>query len=168
MLFHENIALVVATLLGPCLSNCFVLAVEERQSPSFHHIRTSSKRLSSESAHPQIKRRPATTHSKRQCTTCQFPQHSWKTFPVSFHSGRPDTHGPTGLEWLPEDLEALARYPLVTLEKWHGSKAFSTDLCQQTGKCSTPSNVFYWEQDAWISAARQLKAKNPNISVAVW
>jgi hypothetical protein len=108
------------------------------------------------------------SNARRSCTTCQFPKHSWDTFPVSFHSGRPNTHGPTGLEWLPEDLEALARYPLVTIEKWHGSQAFSTDICQNTGDCQTPSNVFYWEQDAWISAAKQLKAKNSNISIAVW
>lgn len=102
------------------------------------------------------------------CKTCQFPHHSWETFPVSFHCGRWDTYGPTGLEWLPEDLAALARYPLVTLEKWQGSHAFSTDICEQTGNCSKPSNVFYWELDAWISAAKQLKVVNPNISVAVW
>jgi hypothetical protein len=65
-------------------------------------------------------------------------------------------------------LIALSRYPLVTIEKWHGSLAFSTDLCENTGKCDKPSNIFYWEEDAWISAAKQLKAINPNISIAVW
>lgn len=112
----------------------------------------------------------SSSHQRQQqfCTTCKFPKHSWDTFPVSFHSGRPDTHGPTGLEWLPEDLEALSRYPLITLEKWHGSLAFSTDRCKQSGKCDSPSNIFYWEQDAWVAAATQLKAQNPDISIAVW
>lgn len=109
---------------------------------------------------PKQKRRPS-------CTTCHFPQHSWETFPVSFHASRSNTYGPTGLEWLPEDLEALARYPLVTIEKWHGSEAFSTNVCNMTGNCKT-TNVFAWEEDAWIAAARQIKGINPNISVAVW
>jgi hypothetical protein len=105
---------------------------------------------------------------QRTCTTCRFPKHSWDTIPVSFHSGRPDTYGPTGLEWLPEDLNALSRYPLITIEKWHGTKAFSTNVCKQTGNCNKPSNIFVWEQDAWIFAAKQLKEMNPNVSIAVW
>jgi hypothetical protein len=113
------------------------------------------------------------THSKRRqrhppsCTTCRFPQHSWDTFPVSFHASRPNTYGPTGLEWLPDDLVALARYPLITIEKWHGSEAYSTTVCNTTGNCNK-TNVFVWEEDAWIAAAQQIKDINPNISIAVW
>ena len=102
------------------------------------------------------------------CSTCRGPIHSWRTFPVSFHCSRPNTRGPTGLEWLPEDLEALGRYPLITLEKWHATAAFSTDICQQTGNCESSGNVFAWLQDAWVSAAQQIKEKYPNTSVAVW
>jgi hypothetical protein len=143
------------TLYTSVLFQTIPVLASERRNESFSSLRKSL----------QAHNKP---HKPQTCTTCKFPNHSWDTFPVSFHSGRPNTYGPTGLEWLPEDLEALARYPLVTIEKWHGSEAFSTDICQNRGECQTPSNVFYWEQDAWIFAAKQLKAKNPNISIAVW
>ena len=111
------------------------------------------------------------------------PIHSWDTVPVSFHGCRPNTRGPTGLEFLPEDLEALKRYRLITIEKWQGTNAFSTDVCRQEhpvgnfpvnkdpcedSSSSAKSNVFYWEDDAWISAAKQIKAVNPTASIAVW
>jgi hypothetical protein len=149
------------TLYTSCLfQNISVVLASKRETKSL------SLRLSRQTYNKSSNSQ--SSHVRHFCTTCQFPQHSWDTFPVSFHSGRPNTYGPTGLEWLPEDLEAIVRYPLVTLEKWHGSKAFSTDICQRRGDCQTPSNVFYWEQDAWLSAAKQLKSKNPNISIAVW
>lgn len=112
--------------------------------------------------------------------------HSWDTVPVSFHGSRLDTRGPTGLEFLPEDLEALKRYPLITLEKWQGTQAFSTDLCHSLhnndgintneipfdedpcANSSNISNIFYWEDEAWISAAKQIKAVHPTASIAVW
>ncbi|KAG7353605.1 glycosyl hydrolase family 15-related protein [Nitzschia inconspicua] len=153
--------LVFAFFVALVLHQLLVLAVDRDVRPS----RSLRQKFGVKSKDSQQKSR---TQGQRHCTTCQFPKHSWDTFPVSFHSGRPNTYGPTGLEWLPEDLEALSRYPLITLEKWHGSQAFSTNVCNQTGNCNAPSNIFYWEQDAWVSAATQLKAKNPNISVAVW
>jgi hypothetical protein len=87
------------------------------------------------------------------------------------------------LEFLPEDLEALKRYRLITIEKWQGTNAFSTDVCREEhpvgnfpvnkdpcedSSSSAKSNVFYWEDDAWISAAKQIKAVNPTASIAVW
>ena len=93
------------------------------------------------------------------CETCKGPVHSWKTFPVSFHCGRINTRGPTGLEFHPEDIATMAKFPLVTLEKWQASSAFST---------TSDSPVFYWEEDAWIAAARQIKQASPNTSVAAW
>jgi hypothetical protein len=124
-----------------------------------------------------------TSGSEEKCI--RGPIHSWETVPVSFHASRIDTRGPTGLEFLPEDLEALRRYPLITLEKWQGGNAFSTDLCQQQhnnrthrhtrssrgdSSCdaSSDANIFYWEDEAWISAAKQIKAVHPTASIAVW
>jgi len=96
----------------------------------------------------------------QHCTTCKGPVHSWDTFPVSFHSARLNTKGPTGLEFSAKDLATIAKFPLVTLEKWQGVTAHSTN--------NSSSGVFFWEEDAWISAARQIKAVSPNTSVAVW
>lgn len=110
----------------------------------------------------------AASSSSPQCQSCRGPVHSWDTFPVSFHSSRPNTHGPTGLELSAADLTALAKYPLVTLEKWQGDHAFSTNVCNETGNCNSTTNVFYWEEDAWIAAAKQIKAVSPNTSIAVW
>lgn len=129
-------------------------------------------------------------------TLVKGPIHSWKTVPVSFHGCRPDTRGPTGLEFHPKDLEALKRYPLITLEKWQGTLAFSTNICRDSTRnsnsnnntnvecwnatmtsttdgsrsrsSSTESNIFYWGDDAWISAAQQIKAVHPTASIAVW
>jgi len=53
----------------------------------------------------------------------------------------------------------MAKFPLVTLEKWQSTTAFST---------SRNAGVFVWEDDAWIAAARQIKKISPNTSVAVW
>ena len=41
---------------------------------------------------------------------------------------------------------------LAQLEKWQGFQA----------------PVFLWEEDAWVAAAKQIKAANPNTSVVAW
>ena len=64
-------------------------------------------------------------------------------------------------------MKVLAKFPLVTLEKWQGVQAFSTTVCQETGNCNA-SNIFYWQEDAWVAAAKQIKAASPNTSVVVW
>lgn len=131
---------------------------------------------------PSIRGRNA--QSSKPASPVRGPIHSWETVPVSFHGCRPNTRGPTGLEFLADDLAALKRYPLITLEKWQGTRAFSTDVDLQhhphsscvtrtdpcdVGRMSAPeTNVFYWEEDAWVSAAKQIKEVNPNASIAVW
>ena len=52
----------------------------------------------------------------------------------------------------PEALATLARFPLVTIEKW-----------QKGGV--VPS---MWEEEAFVVAARQIKAVDPNITVIAW
>jgi hypothetical protein len=56
------------------------------------------------------------------------------------------------------DMVVLAKYPLVTMEKWQG-----TDAVDASGKRS-----FIWEEDAWINAAKQIKTANPKASVVAW
>ena len=49
-------------------------------------------------------------------------------------------------------LGTIARFPLITLEKWQGM-----DLTPYT-----------WQEDAWVTAARQIKQRNPAATVLVW
>eukprot|EP00039_Didymoeca_costata_P016854 m.307435 g.307435 ORF g.307435 m.307435 type:complete len:378 (-) comp16462_c0_seq4:389-1522(-) len=90
------------------------------------------------------------TTAQRTCSTCKGPIHSWKTMPVSIHCSEGKTTD-TG-EFLPEELDIIKRFPLVTIEKWQGEQA----------------SKFVWEEDAWIAAATQIKKANPNASVNVW
>jgi hypothetical protein len=90
------------------------------------------------------------------CATCVHPSHSWDTMPVSFHSAR-DKSNALG-EFSEADMEIIARFPLVTIEKWQGSLA--TDASNRS--------VFLWEDDAMVNAARAIKKASPNTSVVVW
>ena len=92
-----------------------------------------------------------------RCSTCKGPVHSWKTLPVSFHSATERT-GPTGL-FPAEDMEIIAKFPLVTIEKWQG------DMATDPG---TNTSLFLWEEDAMIAAAKQIKTRNPATSVIAW
>lgn len=55
-------------------------------------------------------------------------------------------------------MDTISKFPLVTMEKWQGSQA--TDA---SGK-----PVFLWEEDAWVAAAKQIKAARPDTSVIAW
>ena len=91
-----------------------------------------------------------------QCTTCIHPTHSWNTMPVSFHGAR-DASNAQG-EFTPADLATIAKFPLVTIEKWQGFYA----------QDASNASVFLWEEEAMVNAARQIKKQSPSTSVAVW
>lgn len=158
---QRTVFLSIALIFAIVVPRSIVIAVRQDGKIRYNHTPTQTNH------HLRSPRRPKKQSQRPPCKTCTFPHHSWETFPVSFHACRSNTYGPTGLEWLPEDLVALARYPLITIEKWHGSEAYSTDVCTTTGNCNK-TNVFVWEEDAWVSAAKQIKEVNPNISIAVW
>jgi len=84
------------------------------------------------------------------CSTCKGPVHSWKTFPVAFHCA--ETNTSKDGTFTDEQLDIIAQFPLVTIEKWQGSNA----------------PVFLWEEDAMVATAKQVKTKNPAASVIVW
>jgi len=99
------------------------------------------------------------------CPTCIAPTHSWATLPVSFHASaiRTNERG----EFSAAQLATVARFPLVTLEKWQGSGAVHA---------ATGAPAFLWEEDAWVAAARQVKAARKaqsadgagEVSVVAW
>ena len=62
--------------------------------------------------------------------------------------------GPTGA-FGAAALEVLKKVPLVIVEKWQG-----VDAVDAGGK-----RVFLWEEDAWIAAAKSIKAVNPSAVV---
>ena len=53
-----------------------------------------------------------------------MPRFSWDTLPVIFHSS--NTTAPTGM-YSPESLEILAKYAVVTIEKYQGTEGFFPD-----------------------------------------
>jgi hypothetical protein len=91
-----------------------------------------------------------------QCETCIHPTHSWDTLPVSLHSARDATNA-LG-EFTAADMAVIAKFPLVTIEKWQG--ALATDASNHS--------VFLWEEDAMVNAARAIKKASPKTSVIVW
>ena len=91
-----------------------------------------------------------------QCTTCVHPIHNWDTIPVSFHSA--EDHSNALGEFDAADMAIIAKFPLVTIEKWQG--AFAED--------SGNRSVFLWEEDAMVNAARAIKKASPKTSVIVW
>ena len=96
---------------------------------------------------------PPPTPPPNPCTTCKGPIWSWDTFPVFFHSS--DVGGGTGAPkggFTEGALQTIARFPMVTIEKWQGSAV----------------EPYMYEEDAWLVAARQIKSINPNITVVVW
>ena len=56
-------------------------------------------------------------------------------------------------------MAVLKKFPLITIEKWQGQTATEADG-------QTPA--FIWEEDAWINAAKQIKAVNPDAAVITW
>ena len=83
------------------------------------------------------------------CPTCIGPTWSWDRFPAFFHSSQHD--GPGG-GFSPAAIATIARFPMATLEKWQGDQV-------------TPPIS---EEQAWVVAAKQIKAANPKIAIAVW
>ena len=84
------------------------------------------------------------------CTTCRRPTWDWEVFPKFFHGS--DPNGTAGGGFTPAALSTIARFPLITLEKWQGM-----DL--------TPYSC---QEYAWVTAARQIKQRNPAATVLVW
>jgi hypothetical protein len=77
-----------------------------------------------------------------------MPRFSWSTLPVFYHSANA-----TGL-FNSTSLSTIARYPLVTLEKYQGP---FTDADFRAGRRHEEDNI--------IAQARAIKAANPNVSI---
>ena len=59
------------------------------------------------------------------------------------------------------DVAVLAKFPLITIEKWQGQ-----DATVKGGRGGV--RVFVWEEDAWIRSAKKIKAVAPHASVVPW
>ena len=64
-----------------------------------------------------------------RCPTCRGPVWSWATVPIFFHSSEPG--GPRG-GFTDLELDTIARFPMVTIEKWQGADV----------------RPYLWEEDA--------------------
>ena len=92
---------------------------------------------------------PAHAAPPSRCPTCRGPVWSWSTVPIFFHSSEPG--GPRG-GFTDLELDTIARFPMVTIEKWQGADV----------------RPYLWEEDAWVVAAAQVKRRSPNTTVVVW
>jgi hypothetical protein len=92
-----------------------------------------------------------TGHAAAACPTCVGPTWSWATFPAFFHSSQHLTPANDG-GFSEEALDVIAKFPMVTIEKWQGDKV------------APP----IFEEQAWPVAAKQIKARNPKATVVVW
>eukprot|EP00937_MAST-01D_sp_MAST-1D-sp2_P000048 g48.t1 len=93
----------------------------------------------------------------------RLPPHSWDTLPVAWHSALDRSLSA-------EDARALARYPLVTLEKTQGSAAYSwphgLPLACQNG--TNVSSCGCCEEDHIVAAGRAIKAVNASVMVIAY
>jgi len=88
------------------------------------------------------------------------PRQSWATVGdrAFFHSSVLNT-----LAFAPADAALIARFPLVTIEKWQG--------CNSTPGCygaAAPAAACPTQQDATLAAARALKALAPTVFISAW
>lgn len=102
----------------------------------------------------------AMKHDDDSSSTFQRPavRFSWRTVPIFFHA---DNF--TG-DFNEEALQQLARYPIVTLEKWMGSLASCkasgmTPCCGEGGECVG---------DTIVRNFKRLKAINANVSTVLY
>lgn len=84
-----------------------------------------------------------------RCSTCQGPEWSSGTFPAFFRGYDPNSTVCGG--FTSAALDTIARFPIVTLEKWQGAAV----------------EPYTWEEDARVVAAHQIKARNPKTTVIV-
>lgn len=108
------------------------------------------------SAAAGVRTPPPLPPAQPDCTTCKWPKHSWATIPASIHTSRMDTK--IDGTFTAADLVSIAKFPLVTMEKWQG-----TDNVDAAGK-----RAFIWQEDAWVASAKQIHAANPDASVVAW
>jgi len=91
----------------------------------------------------------------------KMPRFSWGTIPVAHHGC--NTSAPIGM-YSPESLRTLAKFAIVTLEKWQGINGFPTrwDKCQNgtnvsTCGCCTEDNI--------VAVAKEIKKVDPTTMV---
>ncbi len=89
-------------------------------------------------------------------------QFSWERVQPFFHED--NVTGP----YSDEAIQALARFPLITLEKWHGAcegweAANESDHCPSISRSSYPC----CEEDRITSDLRRVKTLNPNTTTVM-
>jgi hypothetical protein len=84
----------------------------------------------------------------RPSAAAHLPVFSWAHVPVFFHSSVMNIS-----DFSPSDLALIARFPAVTIEKWQGC-----------GSSSSPPT----QQQAALTAARALRALNPDVAIISW
>eukprot|EP01046_Picozoa_sp_COSAG06_P057103 COSAG06_NODE_11022_length_1580_cov_3.465226_1_plen_326_part_10 len=95
---------------------------------------------------------PPPTPPPNPCRSCKGPIWTWDVFPAFFHSADSGSPSNNGGGFTEAALETIAKFPMVTMEKWQGSAVVP----------------YMYEEDAWVVAAKQIKQLNPNITVIVW
>ena len=64
---------------------------------------------------------PPPTPPPNPCKSCKGPTWTWETFPAFFHSADTGATGHNHGGFTAAALETMAKFPMVTMEKWQGS-----------------------------------------------
>lgn len=98
-------------------------------------------------------------------STFKMPRFSWNTLPVSFHSS--NETAPNGM-YSPESLKILAKYPLVTIEKYQGEERFFPNPNVRLPNCQNGTNVTLCGccvEDNIVAVGRAIKDIEPTTMV---
>jgi hypothetical protein len=92
------------------------------------------------------------------------PAFSWATVPVFIHTSVLNS----GL-FSPEDLDIVARFPAITIEKWHSCNSTGCfDPQSPGGMAPNPSGPCPTQDEGALAAAAQIKARNASAAVFIW
>merc|ERR1712070_455524 len=92
-----------------------------------------------------------------------FPQFSWETLPVAFHSSNP------GGPYSDEELQNISKFATVTFQKWQGvhnypDAGYDWENCQDDVTHAV-THCGCCLEDEMVGMGKRLKAMKPNIMV---
>ena len=102
---------------------------------------------------------------KSTLTNGQMPRFSWDTLPVAYHGS--NTTAPIGM-YNPESLKALAKFSIVTLEKYQGVNGMTGPDGERWDDCQNETDVSKCgccTEDNIVAAAIEIKKIDPTTMV---
>lgn len=99
------------------------------------------------------------------CVAYKLPPFSWNTLPVAWHGSSLTTFSP-------DEVSTLARYPVITIEKFQGGRNLpwkgnvtAAEVCQNGSDAAACGCC---EEDNIVNAFSSIKKINPNVSTIAY